>query len=225
MSSALTLTLPVNDDGRLAVKKGQVLLAVVVRNGVLVAPDGWAQIVTALGTGTVRLDAYARLVDDGEAGSVVFTSATAQELQGALMVLRGSAPAVIVESSAHATVTADVTPDSPTISSLQAINIVLGVWSSSGVLELTPPDGFTLIDAFSTSIVSPRSAMFAYRIVGETGATIALPAAGSDGAATGRSFALVLRDGPPITPPVLFDAVPGNIGLLGKDSRLPRGSF
>ncbi|MGN6103742.1 MAG: hypothetical protein ACTHU0_01435 [Kofleriaceae bacterium] len=197
-----------------AARKGDLLLALVVRNQLVTAPAGWVPVETGLGAGGLFLDTWARLVDDNEPSSARFSSVVLQELQGELVVLRGSAPGVVRESAAHGAFTADTTPDTPAVSSEQAINLVLGVWSASGNVALTAPAGWTTIDAFSTGHSSARSVLFAYRALHATGAAIALQPAGAAAASTGRAFALVLRDRAPVVPVELFDPVPGNIGLL-----------
>lgn len=201
--------------------KGDVLLVVLVREFAIVPPAGWTQIETGLGASFLYLDAFARMVDDEEPASALFTGSD-EEIQGALIVLRGGSPALLRESSSHVAFAADATPNTPAIDSAQAIDLALGVWSSIGSVTLTAPDGYSTIDAFSTSVISARSILIAYKVIGATGSAIAQPPASSSGAATGRSFVLVLRDALPATPASLLDLVPGNIGLLGKDIRPAR---
>lgn len=195
-------------------KKGDLLLALVVRNATVVPPPGWQTLVT-LGASGLFLDAFGRLVDDGEPASAVFVG-DLEEIQGELVVVRGGAPGTVLEASAHQAFSADATPDSPTIATKQAINLALCVWSATGSLTLTAPAGFTTIDAFTTAIVSARSLLVAYKVIGQTGTGIALPAASSSGAATGRSFALVLRDRIPPRPVPLDSLIAGNLGILKR---------
>lgn len=194
--------------------KGDLLLVIIVRTSPVVAPSGWAAVVVGVGADGVFLDAYAKTlgVDEGE-GEAVFAGGN-DELQGQLIVLRGGAPHSIIEHAAHVGFTSDATPDSPSVDVQQAINIVLGVWSVSGAAALTPPAGWTLIDAYTTDEVSERSILLAYRVANTTGTSIALPSLSGVSSHTGRSFALVLRDRPPHLPETLEDPVPGNIGLL-----------
>jgi len=77
----------------------------------------------------------------------------------------------------------------------------------------TAPAGFTVIDTFTSSIVSNRSVLFAYRIANQTG-NVAAASAATDINATGRAFTLTWRDHLPLTPDELFDPVPGNHGLM-----------
>jgi hypothetical protein len=201
--------------------KGDLLVALVVRNAAVTPPAGWTAIESGLGGSSLFLDAFARMVDDGEPSSAVFAGGT-EELQGALLVLRGGSIALLKESSATGTFTADATPNTPAAASLQAINLIVGVWSAGALVDLETPSGYTLIDVYSSSDVAPRSILVAYKIANATGAAIAQPAAASSPASTGRTFVLVLRNGLPFEPQSLIDPVSGNVGLLGKDERAPR---
>ncbi|MDQ3295065.1 MAG: hypothetical protein M3619_00585 [Myxococcota bacterium] len=201
--------------------KGDLIALLVTRNGAVVAPSGWTPIETAYGVAPNFLDVYARVIDDNEPTSIVVTSASSQELQGQLFALRGGVPNLLKEASAHAAFVADATPDAPASSSKQAINLGLVVWCGEAALALTAPAGFTAVDSYTSAVVSARSFLAAYKVVGATGA-FAPASATSAGALTGRAFTLVLRDRAPLVPSVLVDSVPGNIGFIGKDVRIGR---
>jgi hypothetical protein len=204
----LTFTVPT-----LAVK-GDLLVVLVVRNQAVVAPEGWTLIENGLGGAALFLDAWARLVDNNEPKTAVFTTAVGQELQGQLLLLLPGSPSAVREASATGTFTADVTPDTPASTTVQAINLIVCIHSCSTAIALTAPAGFTTIDTYNTAIIAARSILLSYKIAKATGALAPGPA-GASAAATGRAWTLILRDRGPITPVELVDPVPGNIGLLG----------
>jgi len=217
-ASALTLTMA----PPASAARGDALVALVVRGNsdpAASTPAGWSLVAGNVG-GVIRIDMYTRAMDDGS--PVVFRFSTkANEWQGAILAVRSSAPGIVVEGSASFAFTGQTSLSLPSVSCQQLTNLVLGVWSGSGAPTLTPPSGFTLLDKFSTAMSTNRSLMLGYQVAGATG-TLTLPAASSSASTSGVSFAVVLRDRVPPTPVELFDLVPGNIGLLGRDTRPAR---
>lgn len=219
----LTFTVP-PEPGGLYARKGDVLFAILVHAPAdgFTLPAGWTNVGND-GASVATVHYIARMVDDREPASfVVSLLASSAEWQGALLVLRGSgALALIKEASSSATFTADATPDTPTAPCLQAINLAIVTWSAATALTLTPPAGYAAIDTYSTALVGARSVLFALARANQTG-TLSPGAATASGAATGRAFVIVLRDAMPLQPAELVDLVPGNIGLVGIDTRAPR---
>ncbi len=215
----LTLTIPAT------VVKGDVLVLLVVHasGSSFTLPDGWTDIGSSTAS-SITVRRVARMVDDSEGATlVVELDAAGDVVQGALIALRGAGSiALLVETSGTLAFAATMTPGSAAVSSLQAINLALEVWSSSDSLDMDPPAGFSLVDTYiEGTLPTLRTILVAYRKANATGA-LTLGAASSNANATGATFALVLRDGPPLQPSELFDPVPGNIGFLGKDNRPPR---
>ncbi len=188
-------------------------------------PDGWVAVGND-GASLATAHYIAKMVDEVATPDIaVSLLAVAGEWQGQLIVLRGSsALALLKEASSTTTFAADATPNTPAATCLQAINLLLVTWSADGALTLTEPDGFVEVDSYSTALVAARTSMVAVKVANATG-TLVLPAAAANTIATGRSFLIVLRDTLPAEPATIYDAVPGNIGLLGKDTRLPRESL
>jgi hypothetical protein len=219
-SGAKTLTFSVPAIAR----KGDVLLVLVAHNTADVrgaTPSGWA-FVTSFGAGADVLDVYSRMVDEGEPSSVSFSLLTvANEWQGELVLIRGASPGTLLEASNSIGFTATTSLTTAIVTSQQAISLILIAWTCSGAPALTLPAGFTSVDSFNTAVVSSRSMLVGYRIAGATGTQIFM-AATTIANTTGRSFAMVLRAGPPTKPVGLVDLVPGNIGLIGKDTRPAR---
>lgn len=215
-----TLTFAIPDVAR----HGDVMIAVVVyvNASSIVVPDGWIDLGTSA-AGGIKARRLCRMFDAREPVQVAIdTTSSGDEIQGSLVVLRGAgSTALLVETSATLTFAATMAPGSPALSVLQAIDLVLEVWSSSGALVMTPPAGSDPVDTYSTALVTPRTLLVAKRRANATGA-LTLGAAASGSNATGTSFALALRDGLPMQPIELVDLVPGNIGLLGIDRRPPR---
>jgi hypothetical protein len=207
-----------------AAGKGDVLLALLSHSAVdtvSAAPSGWA-LVGTLGSGADVLDLYAHMVDGGELASIVFTLASnIDEWQGELVTLTGTSPGVLVEASASATFSATTALTTAGATAQQAIDLILVAWTCSGTPTLTLPAGFTAIDSFSTAVVTSRAMLVGYKLAGATGA-LTFSSATASVNTTGRSFTLVLRDRSPIAPAALVDLVPGNIGLIGKDTRPTR---
>lgn len=207
-----------------AAVKGDVLLALLAHNAadtVSSAPSGWTLIDT-LGSGADTLHVYAHMVDDAEPTSVVFSLSTvANEWQGELVALRGTSPGIVREASATASFSATTALTTAGVTSQQATSLILVSWTCSGSPVLTLPAGFAAIDSFATAVVGSRSMLIGYKLAGATGAlTFSKATAGSN--TTGRSFSTVVRDRIPVTPDALVDLVPGNIGLIGKDTRPAR---
>jgi len=207
-----------------AASKGDVFLALISHNSVdsvSAAPSGWTLIAT-LGSGADVLNAYGHMVDGTEPALISFAlSGTTFEWQGELVTLTGTSPGVLVESSATATFSSTTSLATAGATSLQAVSLILAVWTCLGTPTLTLPAGFTLVDNFSTAIVTSRSMLVGYKLAGATGA-LTFSAATASASTTGRSFTFVLRDGAPRLPAALVDLVPGNIGLIGKDTRPAR---
>ncbi|MEO7731242.1 MAG: hypothetical protein ABIY55_09740, partial [Kofleriaceae bacterium] len=183
--------------------------------------------VDALGAGADVLDVYARMVDDNEPSSAAFSFATfANECQGELVAIRGTAPGVFREAAASFASAATTTLVTAAPISQQAINVILSVWTCAGARALALPAGFTAVDSFSTAIVAPRSMLIGYRLAGATGVitlgNVTVGNGTASDATTGRSFSIAIRDRIPVQPAALVDIVPGNIGLIGKDTRRAR---
>jgi hypothetical protein len=215
-----TLTFAIPDEAT----KGDVLLVLVARadTSSVAAGVDWTNLGSASTSG-ITTEFRGRMIDGEESGLLVLDlDATGDEVQGSLVVLRGAGTLpLLVEASASLGFAATLTPGSPSPSSLQAINLTIEVWSSGSSLTLTAPEGHATIDTFASALVASRTILVTSRRANGTG-VLALGAAGSSANATGASFALVLRDNLPMTPEELYDPVPGNIGLLGKDNRPPR---
>lgn len=205
---------------------GDVWLAVLAHNAadtVSAAPAGWTLLVS-LGSVADALEVYAHMVDDSEPASIDFTLAsTTAEWQGELITLTGTSPGVMLESAASASFSAATALTTAGATVQQAIDIILVVWTCSGTPTLTLPAGFAAVDSFFTGVVTTRSMLVGYKFAGATGPLTFAAATASSGT-TGRSFTLVLRDQVPVTPvaTALVDVVPGNIGLIAKDTRPPR---
>jgi hypothetical protein len=184
-------------------------------------PAGWTFSAT-MGSGADTLDLYLRMVDVNEPTSIAFLLSTvANEWQGELIAFRGTSPGVLQETAANATFSATTALSVGGVTSQQAINLVVVVWTCSGAPVLTLPAGFIVIDSISTAVVSARSMLLGYKIAGATGAlTFSAATAGTN--TTGRSNTFVMRDRAPAAPRALVDLVPGNIGLIGKETRPAR---
>jgi hypothetical protein len=198
------------DVGSAGAQIGDTLLVVIARVGAVTPPAGWVTL-AQVGSGMV-LDVFARAAAPEEPDLAVFAGG-AEELQGQLIVLRGGGLQALVESSGHASFAIDTNPPSPAGTSQQAINLVLSVWSASGNVPFLTPTGYTLIDLFSTSEVTTRTLLIAYRLAGATGTVPAIGADTGGGFATGDAWTLVLRDRAPFRPRAFADLTAGNIGL------------
>lgn len=178
-------------------------------------PTGWTNMVGPGGATEAQLQVIARVHDEADPTStVVSLLAVTGEWQGELLVVRGGSLATLKEDTASAAFAADATPDLPAIACHQAQNLVLCVVSAANAIDFTAPAGFTAIDEFTTAIVTQRSLLVAWKQAKAAGVNLALPAAGANPAATGRSFLYLVRERPLLTPAVLEDPVSGNIGLL-----------
>lgn len=205
------------------VPKGTQLLALVVRNEVVNAPDGWTKVpeLDGIGAAGLFLDGWARMVDDDDLrgedeplATVTFFSEAPQELQGRLYADDNTATSYMVERVAHALVNADATPGFPALLCQQAVNRVIAIASGAGAIAFTPPAGFAVDDQYTSSEFAERTIMFASKTAKATG-TIAPGDGASAPAVTGRTWAIVLRNNPPIIPGELADVVPGHVGLIG----------
>jgi hypothetical protein len=185
------------------------------------APAGWT-LVSTLGSGSDVLDVYAHMVGDNEPISIVFQLASnVSEWQGELVTLTGTSPSAMIESAATASFSSTTTLTTAGVTAQQAIDLVLAVWTCAGTPALTLPAGFAPVDSFNTGAVTSRSMLIGYQLAGATGA-LTFSAASASVSTTGRSFTYVLRDRVPVRPAALVDSVPGNIGLIAKDTRPPR---
>jgi len=214
-AKTLTFTVPA------AAKRGDLLVALAVRNGAIVAPAGWTQIETALGSSGVFLDAWARLVDLEEPAAAVWTSASSQELQGQLLVFGSGTPALVRETSAFLQGPASAGFNTPPVYSVQSQSLLLLVGSANAAVTWSAL-GLTLVDTYSTAVVSARSLGVSYIVAGEVDSGFTI---GNNGPIEGGGmlcapvadlygFSLVLRERSPFPPAELADPVPGNIGLL-----------
>lgn len=214
----LTLAVPA------AVQRGDVLVALVARNATdprAAPPSGWT-VALGLGAGADVMDIYVHMADGSESSSIVFALPTVtSEWQGELLAVRGTSPAILIESSSSAGFAATTQLSTAGATSQQAISLIVVAWLCAGTPALALPAGFALLDSLGTAFVSARSLLLGYRLAGATGALTFAPASAATGA-TGRSFALVLRDRLPIQPAALTDLVPGNLGLIGRDTRPAR---
>jgi hypothetical protein len=218
-SAAKTLTLATP-----AAQKGDVLAILVARNAAdtrAPAPAGWT-LATSLGAAADVMDVYVRMVDRNEPVSVVLSLPTVgSEWQGELLAIRGTSPGIAVENAASQGFAATTAPTTASIASQQATSLILAVWTCSGAPALALPSGFASIDNLTTAVVSARSMLIGYQLAGATG-LLTFPTATAAINATGRSFTFAVRDRVPIQPPALTDLVPGNLGLIGKDTRPAR---
>lgn len=197
------------------------LLVVVIAHGTdVVPPAGWIGLVTDT-AGTRKFDAYAHTAADDDPDEFVFTSAS-DELQGALLVTSEANPAHVLEASAVANFAGDTTPPTPAATTIEAVHMLIAVWSTAGARAITAPTGYEMVDTYTDDLIAERTFAIAGRRANVVGAAIAQPDAASDPAGTGSALLLVLRDRFPVTPAELVDLVPGNIGLTGRDTRPPR---
>lgn len=207
-----------------AARKGDVLVAMVVSDATepgFVTPTGW-NLIYDVGATSGRLTLLARVVDDNEPTFIdLALTGVTKERHGQMLVLRGGGLPTILEASATAAFASGASIAAPASSTIQAVNLLLAVWSCDDATVLAANAAMVTVDTYNTGDVTQRSSLVAYKVANKTGA-ITPPAASAAPAAAGRAFTLVLRAGPPITPLVLEDVVPGNVGLLGKDTRPPR---
>jgi hypothetical protein len=216
VAKTLTFTLPT------VATKGRLMLLVVAFD----AADSYAAMpdwtVLATFDGTAKLHVLGRTVEDNEPAEVVLAlTLAAKDWLGQLLVWDTGTPALVLEASAGGNFAADATPPTPLVACKQAIDIELRVWSVDGALALTPPAGMEALDAYNSAIAAARTILVAMQVANASG-NLAAKDAGSSGAATGSGISLVLRDRAPVTPAVLYDPVPGNIGFVGKDTRPAR---
>jgi len=195
---------------------GELALAFIVRNGVLVSPPGWEPL-NLNGAGDRYLEIFAHTVtafDVATPGQIVkFGSLTDQELQGQIVIFEGASATSVIEDIANAPFTADATPSAPTPITQQAISAIVLVFSADGSVAFTAPAGFTELDSYGSAVIASRSLLIATKRANITG-TIPVFDAAAAPAATGRAWAVILRNGPPLTPPELFDPVAGHIGIV-----------
>ena len=172
---------------------------------------GWTVAAHLVGTEVVDV-----LVKPAELGDpATFTLAltlAAAEWQGQMIALRGGSPGAIVEASAIGNFAANPTADAPSVSTQQAISLELCVWTVAGANVPAAPAGFVDVDAYASALASSRSFSVAYEVANATGA-LPVRSANAGANVTGSGVSLVLRDRPPVIPDVLYDPVPGNIGL------------
>lgn len=210
------------DVAGLGAVKGQLVVAIAAYDAAdgFAAVAGWSTLVAFVGTAKIAV--LARMVDDDEPDQLVLAlTLAAKDWLGAAILYAPGSPVVALEASAGGNFAADATPPVPDVSSQQAINLRLGVWSVAGAIALSAPAGWTAIDTYSTAIATARSILVAQVVAGATGALGSVDAT-AGAAATGSGLSVVLRDRYPIKPAALFDPIPGNIGLLGQDVRPPR---
>jgi hypothetical protein len=206
------------------VPKGTTLVALVVRNdNPLTEPagqTGWTKVIDGLGADGLFLDAFAKMVDieadrseEDDPLEAIFVSLEPQELQGYLLQVDDSSVTTVIEATASAAFTADATPAAPGVNCEQPINRRVSIWSTSGAIDFTAPDGFETHVAYTSDEHEERSILVAEKVAAQSGALGTVDATAS-GAATGRGFTIVIRKGPPATPAELYDPVPGHLGLL-----------
>jgi hypothetical protein len=216
-AATITYTLP------FAPTAGDLLVIVLVRDfaePAFATPSGWT-LLTDNGSDEAKIALLAKLSDGSESAVEVTLTGATTERQGQLLIFRAGAPTTLVEAVGSSGFAATMAPDTPSLTtegaalqSLQAINLALLTMSSDGAVTMSPPTGFTTLDAYSSSLASSRSILVAIRTVAATGG-IYYGAADSNANATGRAWLHVLRDRLPIQPREIADVVPGNIGLIG----------
>lgn len=217
-TKTLTFTLPSS------ATKGRLLVLVVAYDPAdgYDALDGWT--VLNAYTGTAKIELLARVVEDNEPETVELDLDTAgKDWLGQLLVYEPGSSAVLLEANAGGNFAADATPPAPTVTSQQAANLDVRAWSVAGSVTLDPPAGMEAIDSYDSDLATARSFLIASAVANASGALGAKDAA-AGGAATGSAVSYVFRDRPPVTPAVLYDPVPGNIGFFGQDDRPPRES-
>jgi hypothetical protein len=199
---------------------GTLLLALVIRDDGVFAPDGWTLIVGAIGSGTRFLDVYAHEIDASDANladdderEAAFSSLVDQELHGYLLALDNTARNVVVEAYASGTFGASATPSAPAVQCQQAINTLVRIWAADGEIDFTPPAGHTALDEYTSSEFLEQTFHAARMTANATGLLSTVEAA-ADPPADGHAWTLVLRNYPPPTPAELFDTVPGHVGLI-----------
>ncbi len=177
-------------------------------------PTGWTSFGAEEGVTNAAINYIARVRSLGDPDTLaVALLAVTDEWQGQLVVIRGGAIGTLRETSGSQAFAADATPDSPSLLNHQPMNLALCAISVATNVDLGAPAGFTALDEYNTAVVSSRSLLVAWKQTKShqnynTGTGTANPAA------TGRTFVFLARERPPLTPAVLEDPVPGNIGLL-----------
>lgn len=196
VSALLDFTIPeLAPDGTRLIY-GMVLMIVVVRNQAAECSDASWTLTHSVGASGVFLDVYERVID-GTVGSrpgdiVSIFSFVAQELEGGMLFMQNTTAGSAVERIANGAFIADANPAAPIVSSDQAENTLLVIWSAAGSIAFTPPAGLTTVDAYSSGTFSTRSILIGKSIPGEIGdvdpgAAVAAPAA------SGRAFSLILH--------------------------------
>lgn len=204
--------------------KGQLLYLVLVHPSAdtPTPPDGWTSLASS-GNSTSTATTFVREVQDEETSSfIVALSAASGEWHGSLILFSGGALTDLIEEQrAGAGFTAVTSLPGAPIACLQAVDLVLEIWTTGGTEVPTPPAGYASIDGYTSSLVAARATLLSYARANATG-TVTPGAATTVAAATGRTFTLLLRDALPIIPVELVDLMPGNLGLLGVDNRPAR---
>lgn len=189
-----------------------VLVAAYVNADSCPVPAGWTRAQHLVGT-AVTIDVYVRQVDANEPATVVLVAALAtSEWQGQLLALRGGAPGLIVQAAAINSYVAVATPNAPSVTPRQAVDLELCAWSTTGANVPVPPAPMTAIDGYASALATSRSFGIGFAICN---ATTALGTRGATGVnpSTGTAISIVLQYGLPIVPLTLQDPVPGNLGL------------
>ena len=207
-----------------AATKGDILYLVLVHPSADIAtpPAGWTALASS-GDASSTATTFVRQVQDQEASSIVVSlSAASGEWHGALVLLTGGGLTDLIEEArADAAFAAVTALPGAAVACLQAIDLVIAIWTTSSAEVPAPPAGYSSIDGYASSLVAARATLFTYARANATG-NVSPGNATVVAAAGGRAFSLLLRDAFPIIPVELVDLVPGNIGLIGVDNRPPR---
>lgn len=209
---------------------GDQLLVIVWSHGgeSLTLPAGWQDTGPDF-PGAYRIWTFTRALMNGDpavldialqpAGSV------AHEWQGVLVVVRGGYPDMIEFGTGNAFFAQQPVTTIPVGGVEQATSLALGVFVAAGTNIIRPnlddnTSAYTTlaIDSFASGILEKQTAAVACRVCGET-ATVRFSDAAVDAPVTGFVYFYVLHAGRPATPAELYDVVPGNLGLLAKDTR------
>lgn len=204
-SPQLDITIPTSIDGVL-VQTGVTLVIAIVRGAEVICSDSTWELTATSGASGIFLDTYERAVDNttgSNPGDIIsFLSVTGQELQGGLLLGSSLTAGEAVERVATGAFISDANPAAPIVSSSQAENTIVCIWSATGAITFTPPTGLTSLDTYSSSDFTSRSILIGKLAPGaagdiDPGAAVASPAA------TGRAFSVVLHYQQP--PPVVVN--------------------
>lgn len=203
------------------VQVGDVLLALAMFAAAdsFPTPAGWTVVASdSIGIGAMAI--LARVVDGTEGATLDITPALAtNDWMGQMLAYRNGYPGAIVENNGLSGFTTTTNALIGGVSCQQPMNIENVAWWIQPVRTFTPPAGYAVIDTYSTAIAGAAAFLIVTRTTKSSG-LLGGVAATLSGNASGVGNRQVLRDRPPVVPTELSDPVPGNIGLLGKDTRI-----